>query len=317
MPFEFWQIANVVIRSLINLEVAWIAVQLLPMRARGRMILYVLAFVQIPIGWATVGLGLSAFGPVGFVLFYAVMPFLLWRAGRGERFACAVVVLVIVLACEAIAGLVFSLVGLNLFAADEEAPEVMLACRIVYMGLMALLARLAGRLIARARRVGQGGPIGWYGLFFVAQIVILIALWYHVFTLQLIDPNVISGFVLMIAFCFAADTVALVSLERHGTALREQQRIALLESQLSDYLEDSRDLLMGAADAARFRHDWRNHLQVVRELVARGEGDEARAYVSDLRYRLGGTSVAASGAVPRVAPSAALGTACAKDEERA
>lgn len=296
MPFEFWQIANWVIRSLINLEVAWVAVQLLPMSPRNRTILYVLAFVQVPIGWAALGTGASVFNPVWFVLFYAAVPFALWRATRGERFACAVVVLLIVLACEALAALVFSLAGLDLYNADEEAPAVMLACRIVYMGLMALLARLASRLVACARRTGRGSPLGWYGLFFAAQTVVLVALWLGVFASQLTDLNVISGFVLALAFCFAADVVALVSLERYGAALRERQRIDLLESRLSGYLADARELMDSASDAARFRHDWRNHLQVVRELVARGEADEARAYISDLRGGLSAASVAASSA---------------------
>lgn len=286
MPFEFWQIANWVIRSLINLEIAWVATQLLPMSARNRKILYGVAFAQIALAWAVENWGPSVLNPLGFVLFYAVLPFLLWRGGRGERLVCSVVVLLIVLACEALALLVLSLVGIDLYGADEEAPVVMLACRIVYMGLMALFARIASLLIARARNGGDDGPLGWYGLFLAAQVVMLNALWFVAFASELADPNALSGFVLTIACCFAADVVALVSLERHGAALRERQRANLLESRLSGYLEESRDLVVGAADVARFRHDWRNHLQVVRDLVARGEADEARAYISDLRAQL-------------------------------
>lgn len=91
----------------------------------------------------------------------------------------------------------------------------------------------------------------------------------------------------LVAICLGADVLALASLRRLGAALRERERAEALERQLAVHADAARRTMREAEAEARFRHDQRNHLQVLGVLVERGERGRALAYARDLRRGIG------------------------------
>lgn len=294
MAPEMWYAINMMARNVIDLEIAWVAQQLLPMSARNRRIHY-LAAISVSLISELTGLHtVTVAAPLCFVLFYMGLPVLLWRPPVGERLICGVLVLLIVLSCELVGAAALLVADVSIYRIDVTAPALMFAVRMAYMGLMAVLARAVGAFVrhVRGRRGTAGsegaGPWGWYGAFFGAQALAATAMWYGAFSSQTLEFEAYTGYALVLLLCFAADALAIVSLERSGAALRERQRAELLEARLEEYLEQGRSALLAAEDVARFRHDQRNHLQVVRRLMERGELEHARAYVTELRVGLRG-----------------------------
>ena len=76
---------------------------------------------------------------------------------------------------------------------------------------------------------------------------------------------------------------ALFSLRQSLAAKRDAAQAEDLERQLSLHVENARAADAELQRAARFRHDQRNHLQVVLGLIERGQTERAAEYVGELR----------------------------------
>lgn len=83
--------------------------------------------------------------------------------------------------------------------------------------------------------------------------------------------------------CALADASLFVASRRHFEAQRERGCADALEQNLRSCLSEEADCVESLRQAARIRHDLRNHLQVLDGLIQRGRADEARGYVARLR----------------------------------
>lgn len=88
---------------------------------------------------------------------------------------------------------------------------------------------------------------------------------------------------LALSGCALADTSLFVASRRHFEAQRERDCADALEQNLRTCLREEADCMDSLRQAARVRHDLRNHLQVLDGLIQRGRTDDARAYVGRLR----------------------------------
>lgn len=91
--------------------------------------------------------------------------------------------------------------------------------------------------------------------------------------------------------CLVADLAMLNAAGKLRQQARMEREAAELSARLDEALAQSEEQLAAALQAAHFRHDMRNHRNVVSALAARGEVAEARAYAArlatELRSRVG------------------------------
>lgn len=83
--------------------------------------------------------------------------------------------------------------------------------------------------------------------------------------------------------CALTDISLFAASRRHFEAQRERSRADALEQNLRACLREEADCVEALRQAARIRHDLRNHLQVLDGLIQRGRADEARDYATRLR----------------------------------
>ena len=223
---------------------------------------------------------------------YVFIPYLCWRGPRTVRAAAIAIGVIAELTVETSTMVLYSVLGLPLTAQVTSSP-LEFAVRVAGLVALAILGLALRRLFARQReailaydrtaadgsrplnraasdgsgQVEDAEDAAPYGRFLATQ-----------------------GFVILVLytayFCAVADIAAVFSLRRFSTAQRERARAAGLEAQLAVHADAARRMAREAEAAARFRHDQRNHLQVIGMLVKRGELERARAYVAELRAQL-------------------------------
>lgn len=91
----------------------------------------------------------------------------------------------------------------------------------------------------------------------------------------------------LIAFCVASDALLISAVRRYKRSLMEQARAEALDRRLREQLAEQAQLDEQIAGTARLRHDMRNHLLVLTQLVERGELDRAGSYVDETLAELG------------------------------
>ena len=132
----------------------------------------------------------------------------------------------------------------------------------------------SARLRLRDCRAAQA-PDRPYLLFLATQLGFLLVGSTIIMANRNTSPAIYLIMVVSVAVCLAADVLAFASLSRLGAALRERERAAALERQLAVYVHAAERTMRDAEDAARFRHDQRNHLQGTRG-AGRTRGARAR-----------------------------------------
>ncbi len=265
---------------LINFVIAWVAMLLLPMR---RPLAFFVVFNLVTAVLTTVQASMAAFfSLINLVINYCGVPVLFWRGALGRRVMCGLLLTALVAVDETLSMLVFSLVGIPQYRADTLSPEFLTALRVPYaaflvaggFGLQYLLARVGFGVRGRA---GQA-----FVAFAALELAMVLAPFFLLFYYAESGRAPLYVFTGVILFALAALVAVLFSAERFNRAERERARSRELEDDLRAYLERSRAALLASGQVARFRHDQRNHLQVVASLIERGELDEARAYVHEL-----------------------------------
>lgn len=83
--------------------------------------------------------------------------------------------------------------------------------------------------------------------------------------------------------CLATDFALFVSMGRYARKRREDQRAALLQRQLDDYLAQCNEFVVEVGQSARLRHDARNQAQTVLALSECGRFPEAREHLDLVR----------------------------------
>lgn len=223
---------------------------------------------------------------IPFVVTFCLIPYLCWDAPRSHRLLCALSLLLLELAIEVLGLFILSLAGMSTVdqsVADKEihaAGRIMGICMYLLMGLG--LRKLVHHFTNNPDELGWG--TGLYTPFLILQTFMMLCLM----------PAIISyDSVVELPIAIAAGTallgsmlitiLAVLMLRRQARAALEQQRAASLQTMLDEYVVESQERMKTLEVSAQFRHDLRNHLQVVTGLVARGNHAEARVYVARLR----------------------------------
>lgn len=250
---------------------------------------------------------------VWFFIDYVLIPYLCWRGPRTVRAAAIALAVVAELIVETATMALYSMLGLPL-AEEVTSDPLELVVRLVGLAAIGLLGLVLRRLFARQReailaherahatgaepagpaaadgqpraeRAESGAP---YVRFLATQgfVVLILYLAYFCGGLGVIPTPLALVMLGVTLFCAVADVAATFSMRRFNAAQRERARADGLADQLAVHADAARRMAREAERAARFRHDQRNHLQVLGALVERGEAERARAYAEELRRRL-------------------------------
>lgn len=86
----------------------------------------------------------------------------------------------------------------------------------------------------------------------------------------------------LLTLCAVVDVLLFIQTWRSVNRQRSELKATMLEERVEGYLRDVQALQDELAEAARFRHDVRNHQAVVELLCARQDYGEARAYLMEV-----------------------------------
>ena len=244
---------------------------------------------------------------------YVLIPYLCWRGPRTVRAVAIAIGVIAELTVETSTMALYSVLGLPLTAQVTSNPlefavrvAGLVALAILGLALRRLFARQREAILAHDRTAADGSrPLNRaaldgsgqvedaedaapYGRFLATQGFVILVLYTAYFCGGLgVIPTPLALVMLGVTlFCAVADIAAVFSLRRFSTSQRERARAAGLEAQLAVHADAARRMAREAEAAARFRHDQRNHLQVIGMLVERGELDRARDYAAELRQQL-------------------------------
>lgn len=285
---------NAVLALAISLAVAWLASMLLPLRHP--VAFWAVTVSQFPVSLLknSVSLDIVPVNIFFFVLYFAVAPFLFWRAGRAIRAICAVLILALVIALEVLLTVVYTKLGYTVGALSLGDSVYIVLMRIVYIGVLIVASAV---LSPHTRRLAHAMPAtGRLGTVYVAILLLLVAqllaLMYAPAFGHVQDYRAHLKLLPAAAVSFAATLFGLRSFTRSVRSRAQQRRARELEERLEVHLALMRDEIAAAASVARFRHDQRNHLTAVARLVDAGRVDEARRYVDELKRAIedGGVS---------------------------
>ncbi len=118
-----------------------------------------------------------------------------------------------------------------------------------------------------------------------AQIILVLSLIYVPLAVAKNDPAYMVASVFPIIICLLSDLLLFSQMQRYADKQLSDLRAASLEARADEYLAKAAHMQGQLRDAARLRHDLRNHVHVVEGLCERGDMAEAQAYlrrVSDL-----------------------------------
>ena len=101
----------------------------------------------------------------------------------------------------------------------------------------------------------------------------------------------------MAAVGLLIDVLFLRALDRCAEAEVAHQRVEAVERQLAEHYQYCEAMLRRAEETAKFRHDMRNHLQVISSMSGCGLNGEAVRYVEELEARLKAGLPCGSGAL--------------------
>lgn len=113
------------------------------------------------------------------------------------------------------------------------------------------------------------------------------------------------GTCVLLVVCLAADVLLFRSMERLAQKRHEDQRAALLQGQLEEYLARYDHVVTEVEEAAKLRHDARNQVQTVLALADAGAFTQAREHLSELRAMVESSGEGSAGNLPSVAAPAA------------
>lgn len=228
-----------------------------------------------------------------------VFPVLTMRGSLLRRTIVCALCMLLQFACELLALLVWvSLTGMSAmdnYVALAYAPQFIFAMVVGYLVVLPMLLtglkHLCDRFFPLEPILGRAvaeTPL-WqrrFMLFPLLQLVLLLVLFSITFDMTHGSMEYAIVTLILLALCVVADFALVVQM---GRSLRKRQadlEALLLEERVSSYLQDTEEVQIMMADAAKLRHDLHNHLSVIELLTQRGEYQEARAYIEQVREQL-------------------------------
>ena len=236
------------------------------------------------------------FAAAGIVVFVCilVLPWLLCGGSRGRRTLVVALANVVMACCECLVSAIWLLVSrlpLGQESSMQAAPVLFFALRALVAVANVWLAEVLARPFAslaldgacRGHRVRSAVFTWRFAVLAVLQACITATLLY-LQELELNNAPVVSAGVLLVG---AANVVVLAALAAAIVYLRgvevERARARAFEEELAGTVELYEELASRAAQAAKLRHDARNHATVLTALVDRGELASAATYLADVQ----------------------------------
>lgn len=273
----------------LNAAIALVATWFLPVRRRALFFVCMVGAAVLAVFVAsptTMTVGNIA----GYLINFIVLPCLFWKEPLLKRLICAFLLLVIEFVTEILLSGVFVFAGVTL---DRDAGGLLLlVMRMVNIGLILGLGWAVSRVVENTigRDVEEGEAEGsrtatfWrYGVFLLPQLAFLVVGSILFMKYRTAEPEAYALFFAAMIICLAVDMIALFSLRQSLAAKRDAAQAEDLERQLALHVENARAADAELRRAARFRHDQRNHLQVMLGLIERGQTERAAEYVGELR----------------------------------
>lgn len=100
-------------------------------------------------------------------------------------------------------------------------------------------------------------------------------------------PVLLASAVLAV-FCVVSDALLLNAAHRYQRTLAERARSCALEARMQGQLDEYEELSSQVQSTARLRHDMRNHLLVLQQLVRDGNARQAQEYAAEVLAELRG-----------------------------
>ena len=276
----------------LNAAIALVATWFLPVRRRSLFFVCMVGAAVLAVFVAsptTMTVGNIA----GYLINFIVLPCLFWKGPLLKRLICAFLLIVIEFVTEILLTGVFAFAGVTL---DRDAGGLLLlVMRLVNIAIILGLGWAVSRVVKSTigRDVEEGEAEGsrpatfWrYGVFLLPQLAFLVIGSILFMKYRTAEPEAYALFFAAMVICLAVDMIALFSLRQSLAAKRDAAQAEDLERQLALHVESARAADAELQRAARFRHDQRNHLQVLRGLVSQGDTERARSYVATLRHTL-------------------------------
>lgn len=273
----------------LNAAVALVATWFLPVRRRALFFVCMVGAAVLAVFLAsptTMTVGNIA----GYLVNFIVLPCLFWKGPLPKRLICAFLLVVIEFVTEILLTAVFAFAGVTL---DRDAGGLLLfVMRLVNIGVILGLGWAVSRVVKNtiARDVEEREAEGYrsttfwrYGVFLLPQLAFLIVGSILFMKYRNAEPEAYVLFFTAMVLCLAVDMIALFSLRQSLAAKRNAAQAEDLERQLALHVENARAADAELQRAARFRHDQRNHLQVMLGLIERRQTERAAEYVVELR----------------------------------
>ena len=274
----------------INAAVALVATWFLPVCHRG-LFFFCMVAAAVAAAFIASPTTMTAGNIAGFLINYIVIPCLFWEGPLSRRLVCGFLLISIEFATEILISGAFAFAGMEL---NRDSGGILrLVMRLVNIAVILIVGRAAASVIGNtiggdavksASTEGSSATAVWrYVVFLLPQLSFLIIGSMVLMTYRSTEPWVYVLFFTAIVVCLVVDMIALLSFRRSIAAKRDVARAEVLERQLALHAESARAAGVEAGRAARFRHDQRNHLQVVLGLIERGQTERAADYVRELR----------------------------------
>ncbi|WP_165052848.1 MULTISPECIES: hypothetical protein [unclassified Adlercreutzia] len=224
---------------------------------------------------------------IGLVEYFAI-PYFMSKGRAGYRII-ALTVLFIAMSVSEVLGVVlwYALTGMLLVRGDALGalmPEFWLV-RVMHLLLVVLLLGVVS--VALRRFSGEGHE---HGFPLVAGLLItqVLLLSLCIYAMQFLGGEKLflsMGSLTLSLACVVVDVYLMVVIDRFERQRRAEGRVRMLEEQLSAYLEQYQHVAKSIEGVARLRHDVRNQLQVVNDLIVRGDLVRAREIVEAMAAR--------------------------------
>ena len=283
-------VVNLVLAYAISVAFAACAAMLLPIRRPAPY--WIVVATQIPVSLLkySFSVDITFVNVAFFMLYFAIVPMLFWDASVAVRATCAAIVVALGVAIECISGVFYYYMGFTVgrIALADDASMVLL--RVVYIAALlaagAVLAPYTRRMAKSVPATRRSGAV--YISIILLQAVLLLMFLFAPSIGGIQDMRHLAHQVPAVVASMVAMLIGLRSIRRSVEARVERAAAHAYEERLDAYLASMRDRIDAAEDAARFRHDHRNHLTVIRRLIEAGEVGAARQYVGDLRSAIEG-----------------------------
>ncbi len=128
-----------------------------------------------------------------------------------------------------------------------------------------------------------------FPMFPASQLLLVLMLLFVSLTIVKSSAGHIATVAAVILICLISDALLLVQMQCFIAKRFTDMRAEALEQQVAEYLVSAAGVQEQLRDAARLRHDLRNHLQVVEGLCERSETAAAKAYLDEAAQMLKGS----------------------------